>query len=181
MDRHSWQKYSGRRLSDVHLVLRRPRCAKKISTTLLQHHQQPEPSIKDTWIHAFMLVMANSDSTICPPQHFHGTTKLFSNLLLSNFVEPVWIKLQFRVLSSQELFCFCIPSASRNLLLTGYFLLFRPFSVNPRDRPSLWNTHGRPSATSNFYMFKLEVSLSLPHSDAQFELNQVVLTNPDQS
>lgn len=107
--------------------------------------------------------------------------KTFFQSSVVQFVEPVWIKLQFRVLSSQELFCFCIPSASRNLLLTGYFLLFRPFSVNPRDRPSLWNTHGRPSATSNFYMFKLEVSLSLPHSDAQFELNQVVLTNPDQS
>ncbi len=42
---HGQQQYSGRlwRLNNAQLVLRGPKCAKKISPTPLHHHQQPEP------------------------------------------------------------------------------------------------------------------------------------------
>ncbi len=53
--------------------------------------------------------------------------------------------------------------SSTQLLLTGYFLFFGPFSVNPRDGcvwksqkiSSLWNTQTGPSDTNNHSTFKV--------------------------
>ncbi len=71
--------------------------------------------------------------------------------------------------------------SSTQLPLTGYFLFFWPFSVNPKDGcawksqeiSSFWNTQTSPSGTNKHSSFKI---LFLPHSDARFELQQVVFT-----
>lgn len=56
------QWYSGRfwHLSDAHLLLRSPKCAKKLSPTPLHHHQQPQQPEH----HAFMLFRPDSDPAI---------------------------------------------------------------------------------------------------------------------
>ncbi len=75
--------------------------------------------------------------------------------------------------------------SSTQLPLTGYFLLFGPFSVNPRDgcvcenpnrsavceilRPARLAPTTVPRSTSLKNHF-------LPHSDARFELQEVVFT-----
>ncbi len=52
------------RLNYAQLVLRGPKCAKKISLTPLHHHHQPEPLRQGRMIHAFMFFTANSDPSI---------------------------------------------------------------------------------------------------------------------
>ncbi len=52
------------RLNYAQLVLRVPKCAKKISLTPLHHHHQPEPLRQGRMIHAFMFFTANSDPSI---------------------------------------------------------------------------------------------------------------------
>ncbi len=77
------------------LDLRGPKCAKKISPTPLHHHQQPEPvETRAGWIHAFMFFTAKFwpyHLNVAAEIETHQTRQRFSNLLLSNFGEPVRI------------------------------------------------------------------------------------------
>ncbi len=146
------------------------KCAKKISPTPLHHHQ-PEPLRQGRMDPCFHVLYAKLS-----PYHLnHQTRQCFSNLLLSNFGDPVWIVSSvscsyltgaapgvvfccwstsasgFDVLCVQRWYSaylgcnewlfelntrtFDINKAfsSTQLPLTGYFLFFGPFSVNPRD------------------------------------------------
>ncbi len=78
-------------LNNPQLVLRGPKCAKKISPTPL-HHQQPEPLRQGRMdpcctLHQILTLHLNVAAEI----ETHQTKQHFSNLLLSNFGEPVWI------------------------------------------------------------------------------------------
>ncbi len=95
-DGHGQQQYSGRpwRLNDAQLVLRGPKCAKKISPTPLHHHHQPEPLRQGRMDPCFHVLYAkfwpyhlNAAAEI----ETHQTRQHFYNLLLSNFGEPVRI------------------------------------------------------------------------------------------
>ncbi len=69
-----------------------PKCAKKISPTPLHHQHQPEPLRQGRMIHAFMIFTSNSDPTSeCSRDQYSLDQATFSNLLLSSFVESVWI------------------------------------------------------------------------------------------
>lgn len=48
----------------VQLILRDPKCTKKISPTSSHHNHQSELFINAVWSHAFMLFTLNSDPTI---------------------------------------------------------------------------------------------------------------------
>ncbi len=80
--------------NDAQLVLRGQKCAKKLSPASLHHHHQSEPSRQgriDPCFHVlytkFWLYHLNDAVEI----ETHQTRQRFSNLLLSNFGEPVWI------------------------------------------------------------------------------------------
>jgi len=69
------------------------------------------------------------------------------------------------------------------LPLIEYFLYFWSFSINSRDGYmwksqiiSFWNIQISPSGTNNHATFKLTYIPFLPHSDAQFDLQWIVLT-----
>ncbi len=65
-DGYGQQQYSGGlwHLNNAQLVLRGPKCAKKISPTPLHHHQQLNRWDKAGWIHAFIFFTPNYDPTI---------------------------------------------------------------------------------------------------------------------
>ncbi len=90
------QQYSGRlwRLNDAQLVLRDPKCAKKISPTPFQHHNQPEPLRQgrmDPCFHGLYSKFWPYLLNVAAEIETHQTRQRFSNLLLSNFGEPVLI------------------------------------------------------------------------------------------
>ncbi len=71
------------RLNDAQLVLKGPKCAKKISPTPLHHHHQPEPLRQGRMIHAFMFFTPNSNPTI-------WTLKQKSRLIRTGNVYPIF-------------------------------------------------------------------------------------------
>ncbi len=177
-------------LNDAQLVLRGPKCAKKISPT---HHYTTTTSLnrwdKAGWIHAFMFFTSNSDSTIWMSQQKSrlirrgNVFKIYCPILVSlcdllppfpvfSWQErhPVWSSaavahlfqgsmcclfrdgvLHTLVVTSGYLSYYCLSIISNQsahspltsdinkaflstqLPLTGYFLFFGPFTVNPRD------------------------------------------------
>ncbi len=163
------------------------KCAKKIPPTPLHHHHQPEPLRQGRIDPCFHVLYTKfwPHLNVAAEIETHQTRQRFSNLILSNSVDPVWIVSSvscsyltgaapgvvfccwspsasgFDVLCVQRwcsaylgcnewlfelLSIISIQSVSRSLTydinkafsstqlpLTGYFLFFRPFSVNPRD------------------------------------------------
>ncbi len=96
MDGHGQQQYSGLlwRLNNTQMAIRGQKCAKNISPTPLHHHHQPEPLSQDRMDPCFHVLYAkfwpyhlNAAAEI----ETHQTRQRFSNLLLSNFGEPVRI------------------------------------------------------------------------------------------
>ncbi len=93
---HGQQQYSGRlwRLNNAQLILTGPKCVKKISPTPLHLHHQPEPLRQgrmDPCFHVLYTKFWPYHLNIAAEIETHQTMQCFSNLLLSNFVEPVWI------------------------------------------------------------------------------------------
>lgn len=64
---------------------------KKISPSTLQHQQQPEPLIQPKTDPCFHVVTPNSHLTGTAEIATRETSQRFSNLLLSSFVENLWI------------------------------------------------------------------------------------------
>ncbi len=91
------QQYSGRmwRLNDAQLVLRGPKCAKiYIPPHHLHHHQQSEllrHGRMDPCFHVLYTKFWPYNLNGAAEIETHQTRQCFSNLLLSNFSEPVWI------------------------------------------------------------------------------------------
>ncbi len=126
MDGHGQQQYSGRlwRLKDAQLVLRVPKCAKKISPTPLHHHQpeQLRQGRMDPYFHVLYAKFWSYHLNVAAEIETHQTRQRFSNLLFSNFGEYVrfvakWV-CAIPVPSYQERHqvwssCCCRPSASR--------------------------------------------------------------------
>ncbi len=94
-DGYCQQQYSGRlwHLNNAQLVLKGPKCAKKISPTPLHHHQ-PEP-LRQGWMdpcfHVLYAKFWPYHLNVATEIETHQTRQRFSNLLLSNFGEPVQI------------------------------------------------------------------------------------------
>ncbi len=92
----TWQQqYSGRlwRLNNAQLVQRGPKCTKKRSPTPLHHHQ-PEPLRQGRMDPCFLIIYAKFwlyHLNVTTEIETHQTRQHFSNLLLSNFGEPVRI------------------------------------------------------------------------------------------
>ena len=102
-----------------------PKCAKKISPTLL-HHQQPEQA---GWIHALMFFTPNSDPTIWKSQQKSRPGNVFP-IFYCPFLVHFYCCLS---ISSKQSGHFLNKAfLLTELPLTGYFLFFGPFSVNPR-------------------------------------------------
>ncbi len=82
-------------LKYAQLVLSGPKCAKKISPTPLHHHlQQPEPLRQgrmDPSFHVLYTKFWPHHLNVTAEIETHQTRQRFSNLLSSNFVEPVRI------------------------------------------------------------------------------------------
>ncbi len=77
-------------LNDAQLVLRVPKCAKKISPTPLHHHQQPErlgQGRMDPCSHVLYAKFWPYPLNVAAEIETHQTRERFSNLLLSNFGE----------------------------------------------------------------------------------------------
>ncbi len=117
------QQYSGRLwcLNDAQLVLRGPKCAKKISPTPLHHHHQPEllrQSRMDPCFHVLYDKFWPYHLNVTVEIETHQTRQRFSNLLCPILVsEPVWIVSSISCSSLTGaapgvVFCCCSPSAS---------------------------------------------------------------------
>ncbi len=81
-------------LNNAQLVLRGPKCAKKISPTPLHHHHQPEPLRQgrmDPCFHVLYAKFWPYHLNVAAEIKTHQTRQRFSNLLLSNSDEPVRI------------------------------------------------------------------------------------------
>ncbi len=103
MDMVSNNTQVGGRLNDAQLVLRCPKCAKKISPH--HHHHQPEPLRQgrmDPCFHVLYAKFWPYHLNVAAEIETHQTRQHFSNLLLSNFGEPVWIVATVSCLSWQE-------------------------------------------------------------------------------
>ncbi len=177
-------------LNNAQLVLRGPKCAKKISPTPLHHQYQPEPLRRgrmDPCFHVRYAKFWPYHLNVTAEIETHQTRQRFSNLLLSrlwwvlcelyppfpvlNWQErhPVWSSAAVaHLLQGSNVLCvqrwysaypwllqsgylsyLCLsiisnksahsssdinkPFLTTQLPLTGYFLFFGPFSVNPRD------------------------------------------------
>ncbi len=97
------------------MVLRSPKCGKKISLTLLHHHQ-PEPLRQDRMIHAFMFFTPNSDPNIWIKSRLIRPGNVFS-IFYFNFGDPVWIVVSVSCsyltgAAPGVVFCCWSPSAS---------------------------------------------------------------------
>ncbi len=93
---HGRQQYSGRlwRLNNAQLVLRGPKCAKKISPTPLHHHHQPEPLRQgrmDPCFHVLYAKFWPYHLNVAAEIETLQTRQRFYKPLLSNFGEPVRI------------------------------------------------------------------------------------------
>ncbi len=80
-------------------------CAKKIFPTPLQHHHQPEPLRQgriDPCFHVLYAKFWPYHLNVTAEIETHQTRQRFSNHLLYNFGEPVWIVAFFSVLSWKE-------------------------------------------------------------------------------
>ncbi len=107
-------------LNDAQLVLRGPKSAKKISPTPLHHHHQPEPLRQgrmDPCFHVLYAKFCPYHLNVAAEIETHQTRQRFSNLLLSNFGEPVRIIASiscFKLTGAAPgvVFCCCSPSAS---------------------------------------------------------------------
>ncbi len=89
-----WLNFSNIKKRDAQLVLRGPKCAKQISPTPLHHHHQPEPLRQGRMDPCFNVLYAKFwpyHLNVAAEIETHQTRQRFSNLLLSNFGEPVWI------------------------------------------------------------------------------------------
>ncbi len=89
-------------VNNAQLVLRGPKCAKNISLTPLHHHHQPEllrQGRMDPCFHVLYAKFWPYHLNVAAEIETHQTRQRFSNLLLSNFGEPL-------------VFCCCSPSAS---------------------------------------------------------------------
>lgn len=65
-----------------------------------------------------------------------------------------------------------LTSTPRELPLTGYFLFYRPFSINPRD--GFWHNRTGTCGTNNHVTFKVTRITFFLHSD-RFKHQQIVL------
>ncbi len=99
--------------NDAKLELRGPKCAKKISPAPLHHHHQPEPLRQGRMDPCFRVIYDKFwpyHLKVAAEIETLKTRQRFSNLLLSNFGEPV------RILASIStpgvVFCCCSPSAA---------------------------------------------------------------------
>lgn len=101
-----------------------PKNAKNMSPTPL-HHWQPELLIQGRMDRRFHVVCAKFWS-----YHPNVETR-FSDLLMSRHGEPCWTAASLYVISWQKWHHKAF--SPRKLLLSGWFLFFRPFSINPRD------------------------------------------------
>ncbi len=118
---HGQQQYSGRlwHLNNAQLVLRGPKCAKKISPTPLHHHQQPEPLRQGRMDPCFLVLYAKFwpyHLNVAAEIETHQTRQRCSNLLLFNLGEPVWIVSSVSCsyltgAAPSVVFCCCSPSA----------------------------------------------------------------------
>ncbi len=118
------KQHSGRlwRLNNAQLVLRGPKCAKKISTTPLHHHHQPEPLRQgrmDPCFHVLYAQFWPYCLNVAAEIETHQIRQRFSNLLLSNFGEPVWIVWHSSLTSDINK-----AFSSTQLPLTGYLIFF---------------------------------------------------------
>ncbi len=121
MDGHGQQQYSGKlwHLKDSQLVLRDPKCAKNISPTPLHHHQ-PEllkQGRMDACFHVLYAKFCPYHLNVAAEIETHQTRQRFSNLLLLNFGEPVWIVVSVSCsyltgAAPGVVFCCWSPSAS---------------------------------------------------------------------
>ncbi len=112
------QQYSGRlwSLNNAQLVLRGPKCVKKISPTPLHLHHQPEPLRQgrmDPCFHVLYAKFWPCHLNVAAEIETHHRRQRFSNLVLSNF----WwacanCSLSFLFLAPGVVFCCCSPSAS---------------------------------------------------------------------
>ncbi len=97
-----------------------PKCAKKMSPSPSQHHQQPEPLRQgrmDPCFHVLYAKFWPYHLNVAAEIKTHQTWQRFSNLLLSNFGDPVWIVAFISCSWLTEaapgvVFCCCSPSAS---------------------------------------------------------------------
>ncbi len=211
-------------LNDAQLVLRSPKCAKKISPTPLHHHHQhqPEPLIQgrmDPCFHVLYVKFWPYHLNIAAEIETHQTRQRFSNLLLSNFGEPVHLVWSSAAVAHllQGLTCYAFRDgilhtlvvtsgylsycsvifnqsahspltsdinkafSSTQLLLTGYVLFFRLFSVNPRDGCA-WKSQqflkysDQPVWHQQPFHVQSHLNPLSSHADARFELQHVVFT-----
>ncbi len=150
------------------------KCAKKIPPTPLHHHHQPEPLRQGRMIHAFMFFTPNSDPTIWMSQQKSRLIRpgnVFSNLILSNSVDPVWIvsSVSCSYLTGAApgvVFCCCNPSASgfdvlcvqrcilQTLVVTSDYLSDYLYITFYHLYP-VWNTQTSPSGTNNQSLFRV--------------------------
>ncbi len=89
----TWSETILRFINYDQLVLKGPKCAKNISTTPL-HHQQPEPLRQGRMDPCFRVLYAKFwpyHLNVAAEIETHQTRQCFYNLLLSSFVDPVWI------------------------------------------------------------------------------------------
>lgn len=94
----------------------------------------------------------------------------------------IWVTVAFLLDQSTSAILLWLLKSARGLPLTGYFLFFVPFFINPIDGfvgkskqiSSFWNTQSSPSDTNNRITFDVTF---LPHSDDHFEIQQATLTN----
>ncbi len=118
MDGYGQQQYSGLLwcLNDTQMAIKGPKCAKNISPTPLHHHHQPEPLRRDRMHPCFHVLYSKFW-----PYHLkiktHQTRQRFSNLILSNFGDPVWIVVSVTCFyltgaAPGVVFCCWSPSAS---------------------------------------------------------------------
>ncbi len=109
--------------ADLYSVISGPKCAKKISPTPLHHHHQPEPSRQGRMDPCVLYAKFwPYHLNVAAEIETHQTRQRFSNLLLSDFGEPLRIVAAVSCswltgAAPGVVFCCCSLSASRFYVL----------------------------------------------------------------